>query len=111
MKLHSHIQPAEFLGIQHTQLIMHKIPGHTATIMSQIHYCVITKTEIYYNHPDAFHSPSAVHIALVYLGNSIFWDTMTLARKCPAPPYINLCEPLPGDLTPREACVKSREQR
>ena len=48
-------------------------------IMSQ-HYCVITKTKIYYSHPNAFHSPSAVHIALVYLGNSIFWDTMTLAK-------------------------------
>ena len=73
---------------------------HLLAIISQIHYCVITKTKIYYSHPDAFHSPSAVHIALVYLGNSIFWDTMTLARKCPLPPYINLCEPLAGDLTP-----------
>ena len=72
---------------------------HLLAIMSQIHYCVITKTKIYYSHPDAF-SPSAVHIALVYLGNSIFWDTMTLAKKSLPPPYINLCEPLPGDLTP-----------
>ena len=84
---------------------------HLLAIMSQIHYCVITKTKIYYSHLDAFHSPSAVHIALVYLGNSIFLDTMTLTRKCPPPPYINLCEPLPGDLTPQEACLKSREQR
>ena len=30
MKLISCIQPTEFLGVQHTQLIMHKIPGHTA---------------------------------------------------------------------------------
>ena len=84
---------------------------HLLAIISQIHYCVITKTKIYYSHPDAFHSPSAVHIALVYLGNSIFWDTMTLARKCPLPPYINLREPLPGDLTPREVHLKNREQR
>ena len=73
---------------------------HLLAIMSQIHYCVITKTKIYYSHPDAFHSPSAVHIVLVYLGNSIFWDTTTLARKYLPPPYINLREPLPGDLTP-----------
>ena len=29
MKLISRIQPTEFLGIQYTQLIMRKIPGHT----------------------------------------------------------------------------------
>ena len=81
---------------------------HLLDIMSQIHYCVITK--IYYSHLDAF-SPSAVHIALVYLGNSIFRDTMTLAKKCPPPPCINLCEPLPGDLTPRESHLRNREQR
>ena len=56
---------------------------HLLAIMSQIHYCVNTKTKIYYRHPDAFHSPSAVHIALVYLGNSIFWDTMTSSKKMP----------------------------
>ena len=84
---------------------------HLLAMMSQIHYCVITKTQIYYSHLDAFHSPSAVHIALVYLGNSIFSDTMTLAKKCPPPPYINLHERLPGDLTPQEVHLKSREQR
>ena len=83
---------------------------HLLAIMSQIHYCVITKTKIYYSHLDAF-SPSAVDIALVYLGNSIFQDTMTLAKKCPPPPYINLHEPLPGDLTPQELCLRNREQR
>ena len=36
---------------------------------------------------------------------------MTLPKKCPLPPYINFCEPLPGDLTPREAHLKSREQK
>ena len=30
MKLLSRIQPVEFLGVQHTQLIMCEIPGHTA---------------------------------------------------------------------------------
>ena len=37
MKLLSCIQPTEFLGIQHTQLIMHKIPGYTAAIMQPSH--------------------------------------------------------------------------
>ena len=37
MKLLSHIQSAEFLGVQHTQLIMREIPGHTATIMQPSH--------------------------------------------------------------------------
>ena len=55
---------------------------HLLAIMSQIHYCVITKTKICYSHPDAF-SPSVVHIALVYLGNKIFQDTTTLAKKNP----------------------------
>ena len=44
---------------------------HLLAVMSQIHYCVITKTKIYYSHP-SFNSPSDVNIALVYLGNSIF---------------------------------------
>ena len=82
---------------------------HLLAIMSQIHYCVTTKRKIYCSHPDAL-SSSAVHIALVYLGNSIFQDTTTLAKKC-SPPYINLCEPLPGDLTPRESHLRNREQR
>ena len=37
---------------------------HLLAIMSQIHYCVITKTKIYYSHQDAF-SPSAVHSTCV----------------------------------------------
>ena len=37
MKLHSYVQPAEFLGLQHTQLITCKIPGHTATIVQPSH--------------------------------------------------------------------------
>ena len=44
---------------------------HLLVVMSQIHYCVITKTKIYYSHP-SFNSPSDVNMALVYLGNSIF---------------------------------------
>ena len=84
---------------------------HLLAIMSQIHYCIIMKTNMYYSHPNAFPSPSAVHIALVYLGNSIFRNTMTLAKKCPPPPHINFREPLPGDLTPCEAHLKSREQK
>ena len=89
----------------------YELAAHLLAIMSQMHCCIITKTKIYYSYPNAFHSPSAVHIALVYLGNSIFWDTTTLSKKCPPPPYINLHEPLPGDLTPQEVHLKSREQR
>ena len=72
---------------------------HLLAVMSQIHYCVITKTKIYYSHP-SFNSPSDVNIALVYLGNSIFQDTTTLAKKCPPPPYINVHETFPGHFTP-----------
>ena len=36
---------------------------------------------------------------------------MTLAKKYPPPPYINLCESLPGNFTPWEARLKSRKQR
>ena len=84
---------------------------HLLAVRSQIHYCVITK--IYYSHP-SFNSPSDVNIALVYLGNSIFRDTTTLAKKCPPPPYINMCETFPGDFTPftsQESHLRNREKR
>ena len=61
---------------------------HLLAIMSQIHYCVITKTKIYDSYPDTFHSPSVVHTALVYLGNSIFLDTMTLAKNAHLHPIL-----------------------
>ena len=86
---------------------------HLLVVMSQIHYCVITKTKIYYSHP-SFNSPSDVNIALVYLGNSIFRDTTTLAKKCPPPPYINVCETFPGDFTPftpQELHLRNRDKR
>ena len=86
---------------------------HLLAVMSQIHYCVITKTKIYYSHP-SFNSPSDVNIALVYLGNSIFRDTTTLAKECPPPPYINMRETFPGDFTPftpRESHLRNREKR
>ena len=38
---------------------------HLLAIMSQIHYCVITKTKIYYSHPDAFQSISCTHSTCV----------------------------------------------
>ena len=44
---------------------------HLFVVMSEKHYCVITKTKIYYSHP-SFNSPSDVNIVLFYLGNSIF---------------------------------------
>ena len=86
---------------------------HLLAVMSQIHYCVITKTKIYYSHM-SFNSPSDVNIALVYLGNSIFQDTTTLAKKCPRPPYINMRETFPGDFTPftpRELHLRNRGKR
>ena len=46
MKLLSHVQPMKFLGIQHTQSIMHKIPGHTATIMQPSHVLCTLYSEI-----------------------------------------------------------------
>ena len=69
------------------------------------------KTKVYYSHPTAFPSPSAVHITLVYLGNSIFRDTTTLSKKCPPPPHIDFNQPLPQDTTPRAAHHKNHEEQ
>ena len=68
---------------------------HLLAVMNKIHYCIITKTKVCSRHPTAFPSPSTVHITLVYLGNSIFRDTTTLAKKCPPPPHIDFSQPLP----------------
>ena len=54
---------------------------HILAIMHQKHYCIVMKSNIYYSHPNTFPSLSAVHTELVYLGNSIFQDTMTLTKK------------------------------
>ena len=83
---------------------------HLLAVMNQIHYCIITKTQVFYSHP-TFYSPSDIHIKVVYLGNSIFRDTTTLAKKCPPPPHIDFNQPLPQDTTPREACHKNWEQK
>ena len=93
-------------------------PGHRGdelalyllAVMNQIHYCIITKTQVFYSHP-TFSCPSDVHIKLVYLGNSIFRDTTTLTKKCPPPPHIDFNQPFPQDTTPREAHHKNREQK
>ena len=84
---------------------------HLLAVMNKIHYCIITKTKVYYSHPTAFPSPSDVHITLVYLGNSIFRDTTTLSKKCPLPPYIDFNQPLPQDTTPRSAHHKNHEEQ
>ena len=73
-----------------------EIPLHLLAIMNHIHYCIITKTKLYYSHLTAFPSPGAMHIALVYLGNSIFRDTTTLSKKCPLPPHIDFNPSLPS---------------
>ena len=80
---------------------------HLLTVMNQIHYCIIMKTQVFYSHL-TFSSPSDVHIKLVYLGNSIFRDTTTLAKKCPPPPHIDFNQPLSQDTTPREAHHKNQ---
>ena len=40
-------------------------------MMQGIHYCIITKNNIYYSMPNVMPSPSAVHMTLVYLGNKV----------------------------------------
>ena len=45
-------------------------------MMQGIHYCIITKNNVYYSTPNVMPSPSAVHITLVYLRNKVFRDTM-----------------------------------
>ena len=84
---------------------------HLLAVMNKIHYCIITKTKVYYSHPTAFPSPSAVHITLVYLGNSIFRNTTTLSKKCPSPPHIDFNQTLPQDTIPRAACHKNHEEQ
>ena len=83
---------------------------HLLALMNQIHYCIITKTQVFYSHP-TFSSPSDIHIKLVYLGNSIFRDTTTLTKKCPPPPHIDFNQLLPQDTTPREDRHKNQEQK
>ena len=77
---------------------------HLLCIMQGIHYCIIIKSQIHYSHPTAFPSPCAVHITFVYLSNKVFHDTTTKAMKS-TPPQIDFNEPLPGQMTKREAHV------
>ena len=51
-----------------------KLALHLLAVMHQKH-CIITKSKVFYSHPRAFPSPLAVHLTLVYLGNSVFRDT------------------------------------
>ena len=39
-----------------------KLSIHLLAMMQGIHYCIITKNNIYYSTPNAMPSPSAVHI-------------------------------------------------
>ena len=50
------------------------------TMMQGIHYCIITKNNVYYSTPNAMPSPSAVHMTLVHLRNKIFRD-ITVSQK------------------------------
>ena len=78
---------------------------HLLCIMQGIHYCIITKTQIFDSQPTVFSSPSAVHITLVYLGNKVFHDTTKKAMKFP-PLHISFHQPLPGQMSAREAHLK-----
>ena len=69
------------------------------------------KTKVFYSHPTAFCIPSAVHLTLVYLGNSIFRDITTLTKKCPPPHHIDFNQHLPQDTTPREAHHRKWEEQ
>ena len=84
---------------------------HLFAVMNQIHYCIIMKTKVYYSHPTAFPSPSAMHITLVYLENSIFRDTTTLSKKCPPPPLIDFNQPLPSRPLQEQLTIKTRRSR
>ena len=88
----------------------HELSLHLLAVMNKIHYCIITKPQVYYNH-QGFPSPSAMYITLVYLGNSIFRNTTTLSKKCPPPPHIDFNQPLPQDTTPRAAHHKNHEEQ
>ena len=60
---------------------------HLLAMMQGIHYCIITKNNVYYSMPNAMPSPSAVHMTLRYLGNKVFRDTMVSKE---GPPKSNL---------------------
>ena len=49
-----------------------KLTVHLLAMMQGIHYCIITKNNIYYSTPNVMPSPSAIHITLVYLRNKVF---------------------------------------
>ena len=55
---------------------------HLLAMMQGIHYCIITKNNIYYSIPNGMPSPDAVHMTLVYLGSKVFRDT-TVSKKGP----------------------------
>ena len=65
---------------------------HLLTMMQGIHYCIITKDNIYYSLPNVMPSPSAIHMTLVYLGNNVFQGT-TISKK--EPPTIQFNQELP----------------
>ena len=70
MKLLSHIQPVEFMGVQHTQLITRKIPGCTAAIMQPSHALCTLYSEIawiwcdFCAHADLLIQPTHTHLTL-----------------------------------------------
>ena len=49
-----------------------KLVVHLLAMMQGVHYCIITKNNIYYSMPNVMPSPSVTHITLVYLGNKVF---------------------------------------
>ena len=56
---------------------------HLLAMMQGIHYCIITRNNVYYSMLNVMPSPSAVHMTQVYLGNKVFRDTMVSKKGSP----------------------------
>ena len=78
---------------------------HLLAVMHQICYCMITKSKVFYSHPIAFPT------TLVYLGNSVFRDMMTLSKKSPPPPHIGFNQPLPSTPLQEDLAIRTERSR
>ena len=62
LTLHHYLECTEKPGNRGDQLAVHLL-----AMMQGVHYCIITKNNIYYSTPNVMPSPSAVHITFIYL--------------------------------------------
>ena len=67
LTLDDYIQYKEIPGNRGDELAIHHL-----AIMQGIHYCIITKDNIYSSLPNVMPSPSAICMTLMYLGNKVF---------------------------------------